>query len=593
MKRVAFGLLLVLLSTLSGAQGFRITSFDADLTLDKDGALHVIERIDVVFTESHHGIFRDIPVDYDSGKGFTRSIILENVHVTDGSGQKQQTQVNRAGSTVRIRIGNPDEYMPLETPVTYVIGYDSFGQMNWFGQDSSWKPYCELYWNLTGNEWQEDMEKVHFTLHFPAVASKSDLRARLFPGVYGSRGFQQLIGTQPRQGDPATKTYMELAADHVEGGTTAPMRAGEGLTVVLDMPADTISKPTALQQAILILRPNLGLTIPLIALAGMFIVWSLYGKDPPKKPIAVQFEPPDGISGPEAGTLLDERVDMRDLAAGIISLAVKGYLTLTPAETGLVFKKRTATITLTGNGKQELTPFETLLLKKLENCTQPIDESELRIHVAPHVAQLRGSLYDSMVDRGYYISNPNSVRLTWLIGGFIAIALLGFLFTVLNPTGDALPSIIGGVIGAAIVAAFSQLMPRRTMAGAEAQQKTAGFEEFIRRARGKELDWMSKKDPTASLFEEYLPHAIAFGLAAEWAAAFEGILHEMPRWYAAPYGTPFYPGYFASDMVSISNNLGNAAMVPPRSSGASGGSSGFGGGGFSGGGFGGGGGGSW
>jgi uncharacterized membrane protein len=144
-----------------------------------------------------------------------------------------------------------------------------------------------------------------------------------------------------------------------------------------------------------------------------------------------------------------------------------------------------------------------------------------------------------------------------------------------------------------IVALFSKIMPRRTERGANAQRQVAGFEEFIRRARGKEFDWMSKKEPTASLFEEYLPHAIAFGLAAEWAGAFEGILHEMPSWYGAPYGTPFYPGYFGNDMVSISDSLGAAAATPPRSSGASGGSSGFGGGGFSGGGFGGGGGGSW
>jgi uncharacterized membrane protein len=96
-----------------------------------------------------------------------------------------------------------------------------------------------------------------------------------------------------------------------------------------------------------------------------------------------------------------------------------------------------------------------------------------------------------------------------------------------------------------------------------------------------------------ALFEELLPHAVAFGLTAQWAQAFQGVLHEMPTWYVSPYNTGFNPIYFSHDLNSINTNLASAAFTPPRSSGASGGGSGFSGGGFSGGGFGGGGGGSW
>jgi hypothetical protein len=593
MKRLALGLLFLVMSTLGFTQGFQIKSFKGDLTLEKDGVLHVTERIDVVFTESHHGIFRDIPVVYDNGKGFTRSIRLSGFSVTDASGQPLPTLVSRKGEDVDIRIGDKDRYEPVGEPLTYIIHYDAFGVINWFDTSTDWEPHCELYWNLTGSEWQETMEKVEFTLHFPEVPGAKDVRARLFPDTYGGRAYQQLVGAFPRAEAKQLGTVMELTQNTLSGGMTRPMWPGRELTLVIDLPASTISKPTFLQELELVALPNLGLAIPLVAVFVLFVFWLKYGKDPAKKPIAVQFEPPDGISGSEAGALIDERVDQRDMAAGIISLAVKGYITITPEDEGMIIKRRTATIMLTNKEGIPLTAFENTLLTKLKHCSQPINEIELRTNVAPYLSQLRGALFDCLIERGYYVANPEAVRNGWLIGGILVIGALGALCYLLSPTHEFVPSLVGGAIGIIVVVFFSRIMPKRTAAGAEAQRNTAGFEEFIRRARGKEFDWMSQKQPTASLFEEYLPHAIAFGLAAEWAAAFEGILHEMPSWYAAPYGTRFYPGYFATDMVSVTNSLSSAASTPPRSDGASGGGSGFGGGGFSGGGFGGGGGGSW
>lgn len=595
MRRAAFGLLFLLCALLAPAQGFDINSFDANLALGKDGVLSVTEKIQVTFTESHHGIFRLIPVVYPTKKGVARGVELTDVDVTTGGGTPIRKKVTREGENLKIRIGDPDEYEPVGTPITYVIRYKVFGQMNWFDEDAGWQPSAELYWNVTGNDWEEAMERVHVTLSFPAVAKSSDVRARVFTGPYGSRQYQEVEGFKSDVVDRVNGTTTSLSKDAMTVETLDALPPGAGLTIVLDVPSALIAKPTFWQTASLVLRNNLGFGIPVVVAVLMGLFWAMYGKDPAKKPVAVQFEPPDGMTGAEVGTLLDERVDQRDIAAGVITLAVNGFLTITPEETGMVFKKRTATMELTGKGdEKDLGPYEKLLLAKLTNCTQPIDESELRTHVAPHLGQLVNSVYDNLIDRGYYTANPQSVRGGWVVGGLLGVGLLAFLCFTINPMGAALPSIVGGILGAGVVVFFGSLMSRRTNAGAEAWRKVKGFEEFIRRARGKEFDWMSKKEPTMSLFEEYLPHAVAFGLATEWAAAFEGILHEMPDWYRAPYGTPFYPAYFGSDMGYISDSIGSAAATPPRSSGGSGGFSGFGGGGgFSGGGFGGGGGGSW
>lgn len=66
------------------------------------------------------------------------------------------------------------------------------------------------------------------------------------------------------------------------------------------------------------------------------------GEDPDGGPMVVQFDPPEGLSGAATGALMDERVDTRDISAGIFSLAVKGYLGIEPKEEGLFFKRRTA-----------------------------------------------------------------------------------------------------------------------------------------------------------------------------------------------------------------------------------------------------------
>ena len=42
----------------------------------------------------------------------------------------------------------------------------------------------------------------------------------------------------------------------------------------------------------------------------------------------MQYEPPDNLTPAECGTLVDNSVDMRDITATLVDLAVKGYLTI-------------------------------------------------------------------------------------------------------------------------------------------------------------------------------------------------------------------------------------------------------------------------
>lgn len=593
MKSGLFAFLLFGLALPAWAQGYVINNFFVDITLRADASMQVREQISVTFQERRRGIFRTIPVDLPTQWGTTRRVLLRVVSVTDDKGEPATTKITREGAYLKIRIGDPDVWLPSGTAKTYVITYEALGMINWFDEVSDWEPYAELYWNVTGNEWDTVIEKSSFRVRFPLVEGGRGLRLRVYAGPYGSTAQGTVV-------EPSTAFFdsigvrMTLSADKASAQRDRPLYPGEGLTLVLNLPAQTIEPLSLVQRAELFLLPNLGFALPFITLVVMSCLWWFFGRDPYAGPTVVQYDPPDNLTGPEAGALIDERVDRRDLTAGVFSLAVKGYVEIhyNGKKKSGARKRRKLELVLTGKKEEGLTLFERKLLQKLREAKGSITEADLRSEVATYLGELKSALYQSLVERGYYRRSPQTVRTETLVIGGFAVVGLAVLSAFASPIGTLTPPIVGGVLSLAVVGFFARGMPMRTPKGARAHRDILGFEEFMRRARGQELDWMTKKHPDAALFEKYLPHAVAFGLLHEWCEAFKDVLQEPPSWYHDPY-QGFRYRQFSRDMERVSSKVDRAVGTPPRSAGASGGHSGFSSGGFSGGGFGGGGGGSW
>jgi hypothetical protein len=86
-KRLALLLSLVVLLLLptpaAADEGWVITSFDASYQIRQDGSVDVIEDIRVDFgTQRHHGILRDIPVEFEYDATTRRGVQVAGV--TDG-----------------------------------------------------------------------------------------------------------------------------------------------------------------------------------------------------------------------------------------------------------------------------------------------------------------------------------------------------------------------------------------------------------------------------------------------------------------------------------------------------------------------------
>jgi len=98
------------------------------------------------------------------------------------------------------------------------------------------------------------------------------------------------------------------------------------IDVAIPRAAAGIAAPTAWQRTLWFFAANKYALLPIVTLIGMFILWLNKGNDPAKGTIAPRFEPPRGMHPGEAGVLIDDRADLRDISAMVIGLGVKGYL---------------------------------------------------------------------------------------------------------------------------------------------------------------------------------------------------------------------------------------------------------------------------
>lgn len=543
------------------------------------GGLRVQERIEVEFASPKHGIFRDIPVRYNVRQGFAHDLRLRVESVVDLEGHVLPTQARRVGRNVHIRIGDPDR--TVEGVQTYVLRYRVQNGVD-FHPD-----HDELYWNVTGDAWPVPIETARLAVRWERPLPAASVTADVYTGSYGARGRDAVL----------VPTAEGFAAH-----TTRPLEAWEGFSVALGWPKGLVQPPSVLSRAGEFLRWNWLLLMPLPLGWWVWRRWRATGRDPSlAKSVAVQYEPPPGLTAAEVGALVDERADLRDITAAVIELAVRGHLRIEAETTkilGLFERQSYQLARLAPPGEAApLKQYETALLAGLFERGERVRLDDLRARFYKHLPAVRRGIYAELVQERLFDANPESVRGRW-VGLGVAVLVLGGLFTVwwirragLDDPVAVLPPLAGVVVSAAIFFVASSAMPRRTRRGVEMMLWGRGLEEFIRRVENPRLELQERAglDPRAQ-FEHVLPYAMALGVASRWASAFADVYTTPPAWYTGPHDPQFTSLRFVTGLESMRGSMASDMSAAPRSSG---GGSGGGGGGFSGGGHGGGGGGAW
>ena len=563
-----WGLLCCAAATPAVAQrSLAIERFDATIQVRRDASIAVTETIVARFTGSWNGIYRTIPVKYRTPQGFNWTLYLDQVSATDGDGRPLRLEASRERHYIKYKI-----YVPgaQDAERTVVLHYRARNGLRFF------EDHDELYWNVTGDEWDVPLDAATARIELPPAAT--GLRAIAFNGAYGSTAQEASI--------ERTATTYQVAMPHGLG-------FHEGLTVVVGWDKGVVTEPSRLARAAAFLASNWPLAIPLPILLFAFVSWRRRGRDPRALPVAVQYEPPQGLTPGEAGTLLDNAADMRDITATLVDLAVRGYLRIEERDDrklfGLIGGREYLMHRLEPPaGAAALAPHEQGVWDGVFSSRGEVVElSDLENKFYKKLPAIKDSLFDELLKRGYYHSRPDRVRTRWTGCGIMIGVLIAGLGAALSNKllMTPVPFMLAALLTVVILIVFARIMPARSEAGARTLEQVLGFEEFLRRVESEQFKRVILDKP--ELFDRYLPYAMAFGVEKQWARAFEGIYTRSPTWYVGPSGGTFSPSHFSGNLASMSTKVSSTMSSSPRSSSGSG----FGGGGGSGGGGGGGGGG--
>jgi|GraSoiStandDraft_32_1057276.scaffolds.fasta_scaffold52570_2 uncharacterized membrane protein YgcG len=561
-----------LLVSAAGARELRIEKFDSEIVVSPKGTIDVTETIQVQFIGSWKGLYREIPVEYVTPQGLNYTLFLDVKRVTDGSGSSLKFESSRERHYRKLKIYVPEAQ---DSHRTIIIEYSVSDALRFF------EDHDELYWNVTGDEWDVPIQAASARVLLPEGAT--GIRVNVFTGAYGSR---------------AQQADSEIVGNGVEVRTRQPLGYHEGLTIAVAFDKGIVHEPTAFDKAALFLRSNWPLGLPVVIFVLMFYLWWTRGRDPRLRPIAAQYEPPDQLTPGEAGTLVDDSADMRDITSTIVDLAVRGYLVIEEHEKdrmlGLFHDKDYNFILKKDRAEwAKLKPHEQVLLNGIFSSGtvgETVSMFSLENRFYTNLPGIKNGLLASLVTRGYYRRRPDSVRSAYIGVGVVIGALSIWVGTgIASKLGMApLTFIIAGVLSALVICAFGWFMPARTEQGARALEGVLGFEDFLNHVESDRFNRMIK---TPQMFEKFLPYAMALGVEKNWSKAFQGIMTQPPDWYRGSFGPTFYPMMFTSNLNSMSSRASSVMASAPRSSGGSGFGGGNGGGGSSGGGFGGGGGG--
>ncbi|MCL6614296.1 MAG: DUF2207 domain-containing protein, partial [Firmicutes bacterium] len=550
-------------------EGWVIESFQAQIDVQPDGTLRIVETILVDFGGlQRHGIYRDIPVVYRYDEERDRRYDLSVDSVTDIRGQSIKYQVSQPGGYKRIRIGDPDRYVTGQQ--SYRITYRVRDALNAFPD------HDELYWNVTGNGWA-----------FPIDRAAAEVRVE--GCMRGDiKGYEAYTGPQGARG----RDYRaELGPDGaIRYASTRPFGPYEGLTIVAAWRKGIVAAPTVEQRIGWLLRDNRGLLAGLLGLVLVLVyyvwIWSRVGRDPERGVVVPLFAPPEDISPASARFILRMGYDHKVMAAAIISMAVKGYLTIAEGEGGYVLTRKTNDLSL-------LSPAERQLAVRLFGTGDLCALGKYDPYTAGAAEALAGYL-QTKFQGVLYKTNTEYFGLG-LVLSFLAAA--GSFILAVRDTAGSLPlyaPLLWAAL-AAVNAVFYRLLKAPMPAGRRLMDKIEGFRMYLEVAEKDRLALLNPPEETPELFEKYLPYALALDAEEGWARRFAGVLARSsvdggpyhPSWYHGSRWDALHPGGFASSFSSSFAHAIASSSVPPGSA------SGGGGGGGSGGGGGGGGGGGW
>lgn len=538
-----------------------ITSYNASFVVHDNGDLDAVETlaVDIPVAVSRHGIFQFFDT-HDPIAPRTRWIPRDIAVTQDGSPATVDITSKSSGRYRVVRIGDPDRYLNSGRHV-YRISYQVTGAL----RSGTHGHRTEFYWRLVPNV-TPPLGRVRLSVDLPGPAQA----VRCDVGNTGTPCTLSGAGT----------SHLRITAGPLAANTPVTLRAG------LDMatPPPGVTLPwTGRWDGVLGTSVAVPIAALLLTLVGALVGAVLSRRAREANPaFPLQYAPPDGIGPAQGNYVRTERIGREAYVASVMQAAEKGALTL--SQDGGSW-----TIVDTGAGWQNVDPVTQEVYTLIGQPKGSFTLSSTSVGQGEKL-KFAISVFESKVKQ-WALSSGNLAKLgLGGLGGFLVIVALAAAIAIVvwRPFGATVWALVPGafaIFGLGLVGVGAATI--RTSNGRDLWSRVGGFHRVLSTPSSEaRFDFSGRKE----LWTAYLPWAVAFGCADDWAKKYRTEMGEdppMPLYYGY---TGMTTGNFVDSMVGSFSSTVDSAISSYEATQSS---SSSGGGGFSGGGGGGGGIGSW
>ncbi|HTY13576.1 MAG TPA: DUF2207 domain-containing protein [Candidatus Omnitrophota bacterium] len=409
-----------------------------------------------------------------------------------------------------------------------------------------------LSWKVLSDTRQGEIEKLTVRVHFPQDVDKN----RVSAAVESS----------------ADNTSWKVTGSRTIEFSGENITTGEAFNIKVYFPVGIVERVVSYNRLKLPLYT--AFVLPAITLFFMIFLYFRLGREYEMSRIKnVLKERPSDLSPALAGTLTDEIARVKEVLAALIDLARRGYIMITEVPDDYEFKLVKTS--------ENLADFEKRTLKVIFGSYGSVGRTVLLSsfgkRFAPFVVDIEEAIYEEAVRLGYFTDNPSFLRRLYNLGGwtvsifglvglwFINLRMMLLLAWILAFAGipgylffdvlrkkqtwlgiillafvifgimAGIPAVtqqlmeqqdslllmlaVGITLSGAILVILSGAVPNKSLLGSNEKAKWLAFKKYLHLPEA------------AAEAEDYLPYAIAFGLASQYLEMVpEDALRKM-EWY--------------------------------------------------------------